>query len=100
MMMMTMVVMMNGLNFVGARFDFCHSFKPTNCDYYFNHVFRPVRMRLDLNTNMELVGLREPYKATYKVTKNPRKTQHRQTSLKFDQTAVAFKLPFLSSSAL
>ncbi|CAH3170659.1 unnamed protein product [Porites lobata] len=28
---------------------------------------RPVRMRLDLNTNMELVGLREPYKATYKV---------------------------------
>ena len=41
-------------------------------------------MRLDLNTNMELVGLREPYKATYKVTKNPRMTQHRQ---------VAFKLP-------
>ena len=41
-------------------------------------------MRLDLNTNMELVGLREPYKANYKVTKNPRKTQHRQTSLKFD----------------
>ena len=32
-------------------------------------------MRLDLNTNMELVGLREPYKATYKVTKNPRKNQ-------------------------
>ncbi|KAJ7381038.1 hypothetical protein OS493_004634 [Desmophyllum pertusum] len=28
---------------------------------------RPVRLRLDLNTNMEMVGLREPYKATYKV---------------------------------
>ena len=79
---------------------FFHSFKPTNWDYYFNHVFRPVRMRLDLNTNMELVGLREPYKATYKVTKTPRKTQDRQTSLKFDQTAVAFKLPFLFSSIL
>ena len=78
-------------------FDFFHSFKATNCDYYFNHVFRPVRMRLDLNTNMELVGLREPYKANYKVTKNPGKTQHRQTSLKFDRTAVAFKLPFLSN---
>ena len=57
-------------------------------------------MRLDLNTNMELVGLREPFKATYKVTKNPLKTQHRQTSLKFDQAAVAFKFPFLSSSVL
>ena len=57
-------------------------------------------MRLDLNTNMELVGLREPFKATYKVTKNHRKTQHRQASLKFDQTAVAFKFSFLSSSVL
>ncbi|XP_074617346.1 xanthine dehydrogenase/oxidase-like [Acropora palmata] len=28
---------------------------------------RPVRMRLDLNTNMEMIGVREPYKATYKV---------------------------------
>lgn len=28
---------------------------------------RPVRMRMDLNTNMDLMGLREPYKATYKV---------------------------------
>ena len=55
---------------------------------------------LDLNTNMELVGLREPYKATYKVTKTPRKTQHKQTSLKFDQTAVDLKLPFLFSSIL
>ena len=100
MVMMTMVVMMNGLIFVGTRFDFFHSFKAANCDFYLNHVYRPVRMRLDLNTNMELVGLREPYKATYKVTKNTRKTQHRQTSLKFDQTAVAFKLPFLFSSVL
>ena len=25
-------------------------------------------MRMNLNTNMELVGLREPYKATYKVS--------------------------------
>ena len=29
--------------------------------------YRPVRMRMTLNTNMELAGLREPYKATYKV---------------------------------
>ena len=57
-------------------------------------------MRLDLNTNMELVGLREPYKATYKVTKNPFKTQYRQTSLKFYHRAVAFKLPFPPSSVL
>ncbi|XP_068702018.1 xanthine dehydrogenase/oxidase-like [Montipora foliosa] len=28
---------------------------------------RPVRMRLNLNTNMEMIGGREPYKATYKV---------------------------------
>nr|XP_058949586.1 xanthine dehydrogenase/oxidase-like isoform X1 [Pocillopora verrucosa] len=27
---------------------------------------RPVRMRLNLSTNMEMVGVREPYKATYK----------------------------------
>lgn len=25
-------------------------------------------MRMNLNTNMEMVGLREPYKATYKVS--------------------------------
>ena len=43
-------------------------------------------MRLDLNTNMELVGLREPFKATYKVTKNSRK------SLKFNQTAAAISI--------
>lgn len=28
---------------------------------------RPVRMRMNLNTNMEMVGLREPYKATYNI---------------------------------
>ena len=53
-------------------------------------------MRLDLNTNMELVGLREPFKATYKVTKNPRKTQHGRASLKFDQTAAAISIFFSS----
>ena len=73
-MVITMVVMRNGLIFAATSFNFFQSFKATNCDYYFNHVFRPVRMRLDLNTNMELVGLREPFKVTYKVNKNPRKT--------------------------
>ena len=57
-------------------------------------------MRLDLNTNMELVGLREPYKATYKVTKNPRKTQHRQTSLKCGRTAAAISIFFSSLISL
>lgn len=33
-------------------------------------LLRPVRMRLDLNTNMEMIGVREPYKATYKVYSN------------------------------
>ena len=40
---------------------------------FYHH--RPVRMRMNLNTNMEMVGLREPYKATYKVSCNIRISQ-------------------------
>ncbi|KAL9979239.1 hypothetical protein ACROYT_G016871 [Oculina patagonica] len=39
----------------------------TACALAANVTKRPVRMRMDLNTNMEMIGVREPYKATYMI---------------------------------
>lgn len=41
-------------------------------------------MRMDLNTNMEMVGLREPFKATYKVRKGTVILKNKQTALNFN----------------
>lgn len=43
------------------------NFGELKCIYFISFSHRPVRMHMDLSTNMKLLGLRLPYEAHYKV---------------------------------